>query len=73
GAAVGANMILTMAAILSGSTFGSHACFYSDATVLASAAARIENMEHAFSQIPYSVLGAAITCVCLLICGSIMI
>lgn len=69
GAAVDANMILTMAAILSGSTFGSHACFYSDATVLASAAARIENMEHAFTQIPYSLIGAAITCVCLLVSG----
>lgn len=72
GAAVGANMILTMAAILSGSTFGSHACFYSDATVLASAAARIENMEHAFTQIPYSLIGAAITCVCLLVSGYAM-
>ena len=72
GAAVGANMILTMAAILSGSTFGSHACFYSDATVLASAAARIENMEHAFTQIPYSLLGAAVTCVCLLVSGYAM-
>ena len=69
GAAVGANLILTMAAILSGSTFGSHACFYSDATVLASAGARIENMEHAFTQIPYSVLGALITCVCLFVSG----
>ena len=72
GAAVDANMILTMAAILSGSTFGSHACFYSDATVLASAAARIENMEHAFTQIPYSLIGAAITCVCLLVSGYVM-
>ena len=72
GAAVDANMILTMAAILSGSTFGSHACFYSDATVLASAAARIENMEHAFTQIPYSLIGAAITCVCLLVSGYAM-
>ena len=72
GAAVDANMILTMAAILSGSTFGSHACFYSDATVLASAAARIENMEHAFTQIPYSLIGAAITCVCLLVSGYMM-
>ena len=69
GAAVGADMILTMAAILSGSTFGSHACFYSDATVLASAASRIENMEHAFTQIPYAAIGAAITCVCLLVSG----
>lgn len=72
GAAVGANLILTMAAILSGSTFGSHACFYSDATVLASAAARIENMEHAFTQIPYALLGAGATCVCLLLSGYLL-
>ena len=71
-AAVDANLILTMAAILSGSTFGSHACFYSDATVLASAASRIENMEHAFTQIPYAAIGAALTCVCLLVSGFMM-
>ena len=71
-AAVDANLILTMAAILSGSTFGSHACFYSDATVLASAASRIENMEHAFTQIPYATIGAALTCVCLLVSGFMM-
>ena len=71
-AAVDANMILTMAAILSGSAFGSHACFYSDATVLASAAAKIENMEHAMTQIPYSALGAAVTCVCFLVSGFVM-
>lgn len=72
GAASGANLILTMAAVLSGSTFGSHACFYSDATVLASAGARIDNLEHAFSQMPYAFLGAGLTCICLLICGRLM-
>ena len=72
GAALGANPVLIMAAVISGGTFGSHACFYSDATVLASAAARIENMEHAFTQIPYSLIGAAITCVCLLVSGYMM-
>ncbi|MBE5998180.1 MAG: sodium:proton antiporter [Sarcina sp.] len=72
GAAVGANMILTMAAILSGSAFGSHACFYSDATVLASAGARIDNMEHAFTQIPYAMIAAGITCVCLLVSGCLL-
>ena len=71
-AAVDANLILTMAAILSGSTFGSHACFFSDATVLASAASRIENMEHAFTQIPYAAIGAALTCVCLLVSGFVL-
>ena len=71
-AAVDANLILTMAAVLSGSTFGSHACFYSDATVLASAGAKIENMEHAFTQMPYAFIGAALTCVCLLVSGFVM-
>lgn len=69
GAAVGANMVLTMAAILSGSTFGSHACFYSDATVLASAASRIDNLEHALTQIPYALLASALACAGYLVCG----
>lgn len=72
GAAVGANMILTMAAILSGSTFGSHACFYSDATVLASAASRIDNLEHALSQIPYAVIAGILACAGYLVFGYLM-
>lgn len=68
-AAVDADLILTMAAILSGSTFGSHACFYSDATVLAATASRISNLEHAMAQIPYALIGAAVSCAGFLICG----
>lgn len=71
-AALNANMFLTMAAILSGSTFGSHACFYSDATVLASTASKIENLDHAGSQMPYALIAAAITCAGFIICGIIM-
>lgn len=36
GAAISANPILIMAAIISGGAFGSHACFYTDATLLSS-------------------------------------
>ncbi len=36
GAVLGANPVLIMAAVISGGTFGSHACFYADATLLAS-------------------------------------
>ena len=60
-AALGSNLILTMAAIVSGGTFGSHACFYTDATVLSSKSAGIENMEHALSQYPYVFIAAALT------------
>lgn len=67
--AVGANMILTMAAIVSAGTFGSHACFYSDATVMTSAACEMENMDHALSQLPYAMFGAALSLAAFLICG----
>lgn len=71
-AAVDANLILTMAAILSGSTFGSHACFYSDATVLASTASQIENLEHAVTQIPYALIAAVLTLTGYLVFGYIL-
>lgn len=58
GAAVGADPLLTVSAILSSATFGAHACFYSDATVLSSSAAGIENMDHALTQIPYASIAA---------------
>ena len=59
--ALGANVVLTMAAIISGGAFGSHACFYTDATVLASNSAGIDNMEHALTQIPYVTIAAVLS------------
>ena len=41
---VDANLVLVMGAIVSGATLGSHACFYSDATVLTSSCCKMENM-----------------------------
>lgn len=72
GAAVGANTILVMAAVLSGGTFGSHACFYTDATLLSSQAAGIDNMEHALSQLPYVLIAAGMSFVGFLVCGFVM-
>ncbi|MBR3151542.1 MAG: hypothetical protein IKF46_06115 [Erysipelotrichaceae bacterium] len=71
-AALGSNLILTMAAIVSGGTFGSHACFYTDATVLSSKSAGIENMEHALSQYPYVFIAAALTFVLYAVFGFIL-
>ena len=71
GAALGANPILIMAAIISGGTFGSHACFYADATLLASQSSGIENMEHALSQIPYVIIASVISVVCFVVAGFI--
>jgi Na+/H+ antiporter NhaC len=72
GVSVGANPVLIMAAILSGCAFGNHACFYCDTTVLASNGAGIDNLEHAGSQLPYVIIGAAVSIVGFLILGFAM-
>jgi len=59
--AVGADMTLVIGATLSASTFGSHACFYSDATVLTAQATGTTTMQHALTQIPYALIAGAIT------------
>ncbi len=56
-----ADMTLVIGATLSASTFGSHACFYSDATVLTAQATGCTPMQHALTQIPYALIAAGIT------------
>lgn len=70
--ALGANVLLVLGAVVSGGVFGSHACFYSDATVLSSATCEIDNMSHAVSQIPYALISAALATITFLVFGFIM-
>lgn len=72
GAALDVNLLLVMAAIVSGGTFCSHACFYSDATVITSSACGIDNMDHVYTQIPYAILALVIACAAFLIAGLVM-
>jgi len=58
---LGADMTLVIGATLSASTFGSHACFYSDATVLTAQASGCTPFQHAITQIPYALIAAAIS------------
>jgi Na+/H+ antiporter NhaC len=58
---LGADMTLVIGATLSASTFGSHACFYSDATVLTAQATGTTAMQHALTQIPYALIAGGIT------------
>ena len=69
---IGANPLVTMGAIISGAVLGSHACFYSSATVLTSSCCKIQNMDHALSQLPYAALTAALSTVSYLICGFVL-
>jgi len=58
---LGADILLVLGATLSASTFGSHACFYSDATVLTAQASGCTPMQHALTQFPYALIAAAIS------------
>ena len=69
---LGANPLVTMGAIISGAVLGSHACFYSSATVLTSSCCKIQNMDHALSQLPYAALTALLSTAAYLICGFVM-
>lgn len=71
GAAAGSNLLIVIAAIVCGGTFCSHACFYSDATVITSNTCGIENMDHVNTQLPYAILSAVLACVAFLIAGFI--
>ncbi len=60
GQGLGADMTLLIGATLSASTFGSHACFYSDATVLTAQATGCTPFQHAITQLPYALIGAGL-------------
>ena len=66
---VDAHMPLVIGALLSASSFGSHACFFSDSTVLAAQGAGCSPMSHAFTQFPYAVLGAVVSVALFLVLG----
>ena len=66
---LGADMTLMIGATLSASTFGSHACFYSDATVLTAQAIGCTPFQHAVSQIPFALIAAAVSVLGYLILG----
>lgn len=51
---------LVIGALLSASGFGSHACFYSDSTVLSAQGAGCNTFQHALTQLPYALIAAGI-------------
>lgn len=55
---VGADMPLVIGALLSASSFGSQACFYSDSTVLAAQGSGCNLVSHGITQLPYALIAA---------------
>lgn len=60
GAELGVNPSLTIGAVVSAGAFGSHACFYGDATVLSATASGVTPIDHAITQLPYIIISAAL-------------
>jgi len=60
---MGTPLPLIIGAMMSAAAFGSHACFYSDSTVLAAQASEVGVMEHALSQLPYVLISATVASV----------
>jgi Na+/H+ antiporter NhaC len=58
---MGVSLPLAVGAVVSAGTFGSHACFYGDATVLSAQASGCNLFAHAWTQLPYAVLAAAVS------------
>ncbi len=59
--ATDASLPLTLGAMISAGAFGSHACFFGDATVLSARGCGISPIQHAITQLPYVLLAAGLS------------
>ena len=62
-------MGLAIAATVAAGTMGQHCCFYSDGTILVSAATGCDNIQHAMTQLPFAMIAAVLASVAFLISG----
>ena len=66
---VDASMPLVIGALMSASAFGCHACFYGVSTILAAQGSQCTTMQHALTQLPYTLLAATGTIILLAAAG----
>jgi Na+/H+ antiporter NhaC len=59
--AVGANIWLSLAAVICTGAFGSHASFFSDVTVLTSESTECDNMKVSFAALPYNLVALVLS------------
>ena len=65
----GEMLVLSIAACLSGAVCGDHCSPISDTTIMASAGAHSDHINHVSTQLPYALTVAAISCICYIIAG----
>ena len=66
----GTMALLTVSATLGGAVFGDHVSPISDTTILASAGAECDHVEHVSTQLPYAALVAGVSVVAYLVAGA---
>ena len=69
---MGVNMWLAIGSVISAGAFGSHACFYGDATILSASATGCNNMAHALSQLPYALIAGGLSLLTYIVLGHTM-
>jgi len=62
-------LVITISACLAGAVCGDHISPISDTTIMASAGAQSNHINHVSTQIPYALLVAAISFVCYILAG----
>lgn len=62
-------MIIGMSACLAGAVCGDHCSPISDTTIMSSAGARCEHVNHVSTQLPYAITVAAVSFICFIIAG----
>lgn len=68
-ATLGGDPFIAVGAVCSAGVWGSHICFYSDATILTSAACGCDNYRHAITQMPFGFVGAILSAIAFFVVG----
>ena len=62
-------MLISISACMAGAVCGDHCSPISDTTIMASAGAQCDHMNHVSTQLPYAVLTAVVSCVAYVLAG----
>ena len=70
--AMGANELMTIAAVLGGGVFGDHCSPISDTTIVSSMASATDHIDHVRTQLPYALIGGSVAALAYLVLGFVL-
>jgi Na+/H+ antiporter NhaC len=62
-------LVITIAACMAGAVFGDHCSPISDTTIMASAGARVNHIQHVSTQLPYAITVGLVSLICFVLAG----